>query len=498
MESSMNKHRRKLRVMFCSAALIALGAAPLAAGAAEKPNIVIILSDDQGYADVSYHPHSPPEVSTPGIDRLAAAGVVFTDGYVTAPNCAPTRAALLTGRYQQRFGLYEPGDSRVGLPTDEITLADVLRGLGYATGCFGKWHLGIERPYNPVERGFDEFYGFLGHGGRDYFDLTIDPENLHQAVRRGHEPINDQGYFTDRITDEAIDFIERHHERRFFAYVAYSAPHYPMQAPAEYVAKYDTGDPIRDIYLAMVDVMDEGIGRIIDTLQQKGVYENTLIFFLSDNGGARANSADNTPLRGFKQEMHDGGIRVPFVVAWPAQLEGGRIRDVPVICMDIFTTAVEAAGGQVPDDRIIDGRNLLPVAAGKADKLHERLFWSQNRGEQEHWAIREGTWKLVTNRGQPGLFDIVRDIGEQNDQADQQRTLAERLERMYRRWLEPMPPSLRHGRLEEMTEDANPKRLEVPKVLEHLTPRERLREERRLEKRNRRGMTNVIEARLPN
>lgn len=277
-------------------------------------------------------------------------------------------------------------------------------------------------------------------------DLKIDPENIHGAIRRGHEPINDEGYLTDRITEEAIDFIQRHRDRPFFAYVAYNAAHYPMQAPQEYIDKYNTGDPERDIYLTMVQVMDEGIGRVIGALKQAGLYDNTLTFFLSDNGGARNNKGNNAPLRGHKQEVWEGGIRVPFVVTWPAGLKGDVRRDSMVICQDIFTTAVEIAGGQVPQDRIIDGRNLLPVARGETDELHERLFWARNRGDQEVWAVRQGDWKLVRQRREGGLFNLVHDIAEQDDRTAEQPTDAERLEQAYRQWYAPMVPSLRHGR----------------------------------------------------
>ncbi|MEO0586710.1 MAG: sulfatase-like hydrolase/transferase [Planctomycetota bacterium] len=403
---------------------------------AGPPNIVILLADDLGYGDVTFNPHHDPHAKTPNIDRLAAAGVVMNHGYVTAPNCAPTRAALMTGRYQQRFGFYEPSDSRAGIPTDEIMIPALLAKAGYTSGIFGKWHLGFAPEDNPVEKGFDEFYGFLGHGGHDYFDLSspAEGESVFHAIRRGHRVIDDEGYLTRRITEEAVDFIRRSKDGPFFAYVAYNAPHTPMQAPEDVIARYDTGDEKRDTYLAMVEVMDDGIGEIIDALVEEGVYDNTLIFFLSDNGGASANSSNNSPLRGFKQHMYEGGLRVPFVVAWQGELAPGTESNVPVTCMDIFTTALDVADVEPPADREIDGRSLLAAAKGEVDQLHEAIYWSQPRGNNEHWAVRAGDLKRVTNRGKAGLFDVAGDVSETDDLLRQQTQDAERLESLFRAW----------------------------------------------------------------
>lgn len=413
-----------------------------AAGDAERPNILVIITDDQGYGDVSYNPHHPPEVHTPNIDALASEGVIFTNGYVTAPNCAPSRAALLTGRYQQRFGFYTPGDSRAGLPLDEITLADVLREEGYATGAFGKWHLGLMPEHNPVERGFDEFYGFLGHGAHDYFDLSIPWNRMSTAIRRGHEAIDDEGYLTNRITEEAISFMDRNRDGPFFAYVAYNAVHWPAQAPDEYVEHYDTDDGRRDTLLAMLEVMDEDIGKMFDFLEETGEFDNTLIFYLSDNGGAGKMHANNDPLRGAKQHMYEGGIRVPFFVTWPGHLEAGTQSDVPVVAFDIFTTAVDVAGGQVPQDRPIDGRNLLPAGRREVDQLHERLYWEQSENDRAHWAVRGDGWKLVIDRGNPGLFDLDEDVSEANNLMQERSELMERLQADWQAWRDKMIPQI--------------------------------------------------------
>jgi arylsulfatase A-like enzyme len=276
---------------------------------APKPNIVIILSDDQGNADAGYQ-RSPSIVSTPAIDKLAADGVVFTNGYASAYVCAPTRAGLLTGRYQQRFGFYRASDSRMGMPKDEITLADLLKKEGYTTGIFGKWHLGLTTPYFPTSRGFDEFYGFLGHGAHDYFDLSCksDSGNAHNCIYRNEKPINDTGYLTDNLAKEACSFIRKNAKakRPFFCYLPFNAVHWPLQAPEEDIQKFDTGNKNRDIYLAMLHRMDLAIDKVINTLKEEGVYQNTLLFYFSDNGGAKKVDANNLPLRDYKQSVYEG------------------------------------------------------------------------------------------------------------------------------------------------------------------------------------------------
>lgn len=409
-----------------------------------QPNIVIILADDLGYGDVSCYPDHGPDVHTPNIDRLAEAGIRFSNGYASAPNCAPSRAGLLTGRYQQRYGFYVPADSRIGLPQQEITLAEVLKKVGYTTGIFGKWHLGISRAYSPVERGFDEFYGFLGHGAHDYFDLTIHEDRLFNAIRRSHAPIDDTGYLTFNLTREGVSFIKRHRDEPFFLYLAYSAPHWPLQAPEEYIARHGSGRKERDIYLAMVECMDQGIGELINALKETGVYDNTLIFFLSDNGGAKRNHAHNGILRDFKQSMYEGGIRVPFIVVWPGMIAAGKVCDVPVVCQDIFTTAIVAAGAALPGDRIIDGKDLLPVLRGESSApVHRHLFWAQPKGGGRFsWAIREGDWKLVQENGELELYHLGRDPSEKNDLAGRETARRKDLLAAFGAWRGQMAPQM--------------------------------------------------------
>ena len=403
-----------------------------------KPNIVLIVSDDQGYADVSCYDH-PPEVSTPHTDRLAREGARLTDGYASAWVCAPTRAGLLTGRYQQRFGFYEASDSRTGMPTSEITVADLLKEQGYATGVFGKWHLGLEPPYRPLRRGFDEFYGFLGHGGHDYFELGITDEQT--SIYRNGEMIADTGYLTDNLARESVSFVERHHEEPFFLYLPFSAVHWPLQAPEADIGRFNTGDVERDAYLAMLLRMDEAVGAVLDALERTGVDQDTLVFFLSDNGGAKKNRADNGALRDCKHSPYEGGIRVPFLVQWPGAVPAGTVCEEPTICLDIMPTICAAAGVELPRDREYDGKDMLPALRGEAaEPLHEALFW---KGDDGQWAVRAGEWKLLNNRqGEVELYNLDTDLGETQNLLAQHPDIAGRLQQQYDAWTEGLAPRI--------------------------------------------------------
>jgi arylsulfatase A-like enzyme len=423
--------------------LRAIGGGVASAGAwgadSPKPNIVIIVSDDHGYGDVSCYEH-PKDIRTPNIDRIARRGVRFTQGYVSAYVCAPSRAGLMTGRYQQRYGFYTANDSRIGLPLTEKTLADLLRQQGYATGAFGKWHLGIEPPYHPLQRGFDEFYGFLGHGGHDYFDLKRTDEAFSSIWRNGGV-IDDSGYLTDNLGREAVSFIARHEKRPFFLYLAFNAVHFPLQAPPEVIRKYDTGNPDRDTYLAMLEREDAAVGKVLDELERRRIDGNTLVVFFSDNGGARNNAADNGPLRDYKHSVYEGGIRVPFLISWPGRLPENQESREPVICLDVLPTVCAAAGIPLPRDRVYDGRNMLPVFAGSAPgALHESLFWDGDEGKT---AVRSGAWKLVHNQNRIELFNLESDRGEKVDLAPKYSEVAERLGRSFDAWKKTMAPRLR-------------------------------------------------------
>ena len=394
---------------------VALPLLAIAATSARKPNIVVILSDDQGYADVSFNPHHPKEVSTPNLDALARGGVICTQGYISGNVCSPTRAGLMTGRYQQRAGIYTAGEGGSGLPLTEKIFPQFLKPAGYVTGAFGKWHLGLTRDYNPAARGFDEFYGFLGRGAHPYFDLALPDHPLY----RGLEPIEDKGYLTTRLTDEAVAFIRRHKAQPFYVHLAYNAVHAPAEAPAEDIARFNTGDKSRDVLMAMLRHLDLGVGRVVQSLKQEGLFENTLLVFLTDNGGSKAMNANNAPLRGFKQQNYEGGIRTPFIVSWPAQLKGGTTCDVPVFSLDLLPTALAAAGIEAPqgsDAKPFDGKNLLPALKGEVASLRESFFWSEG-GSSGEWAVRSGNWKLVATPLRSELFDLAADPAEKTDLA---------------------------------------------------------------------------------
>jgi arylsulfatase A-like enzyme len=400
--------------------------------AEEKTNIVIILTDDQGYADVSYNPHSPPEVNTPNIDALAHASVICTQGYTSGHVCSPTRAGLMTGRYQQRFGIYTAGEGGSGVPLDEVFIPQRLKPAGYVSGALGKWHLGLTEEYHAMNRGFDEFYGFMGRGAHPYFDHS----DMEHPIYRGLKPIKEEGYLTTRITDEAVDFINRHKEDFFFLYVAYNAVHSPPEAPEEDI-KPVTGDETRDTLMAMIKHLDKGVGEIVNSLKKHDLFDNTLLIFLTDNGGSSAMSANNAPLRGFKQMDYEGGVHVPFIVSWPAQLEGGKTCDVPMWSIDLFATALDAAGLPAPKDKPLDGKSILPALKGETEKLHDEFFWS-SAGEKGKWAVRSENWKLVAERNRIELFDLEKDLSETTDLSAKRPKVVFELTEKYNAWLDEM------------------------------------------------------------
>jgi len=400
---------------------------------AKKPNIVVIISDDMGYADIGCH--GCKDIATPHIDSIAAVGVRFSNGYVSCPVCSPTRAGLATGRYQQRFGHeFNTGappeglQEHVGLPLSEMTIANVLKSVGYATGVVGKWHLGMAPHFHPFKRGYDEFYGFL-HGGHSYIDPGLGTFN---PILRGTEHVDEEEYLTDAFSREAVAFIERHKSEPFFLYLAYNAVHTPLQAPERHKNSFaGITDVKRRTYAGMLQAMDEGIGRVLSTLKRLELEQNTLLFFINDNGGPTANGSSNGSLRATKGTMYEGGIRVPFMVKWPSRLKGGQVYDDPVIALDILPTAAAAAGARIPEDRPIDGVNLLPYLVGGKDGLpHDVLFW---RSGQNH-AVRKGRFKLVTMNGQTSLYDLSNDISESRDLSVQKPDTLRELQESLDRW----------------------------------------------------------------
>jgi arylsulfatase A-like enzyme len=378
-----------------------------------KPNVVVILADDAGYADFGFMGSSLP---TPNIDQLANSGVVFTDAHTTASVCSPSRAGLLTGRYQQRFGFeanIPPPDQ--GMDPEEKTIGDAMQQAGYITGYIGKWHLGSSDPYHPNKRGFDEFWGFLG-GSRSYF---FEPEGSDRPGQSREILHNDShvdfvGYLTDRFSDQAINFIEMYREESFFLFLSYNAVHTPMHAREEDLAQFE-GDP-RAKLSAMTMAMDRGIGKLMDKLKAYELYDNTLIFFLNDNGGATNNQSSNHPLKGFKGNKFEGGHRIPLILSWPAQLPKGRIYEGLTSSMDIFATSMAAAGLINPPGKPLDGVNLIPHITGEIQsEPHDRLFWRKEKMA----AVREGNLKLIRLDGYGyRLYDLQMDHGETNDMAD--------------------------------------------------------------------------------
>ena len=443
--------------LLCLAVAIILS--PLNATGQQRSNIVLIVSDDQGYADISAYEH-PAEIKTPHLDRIANQGVRFTSGYASAYVCAPSRAGLLTGRYQQRFGFYSGGDSRIGLPLTEITIASHLKKHGYTTGVFGKWHLGLEKDYHPLNRGFDEFYGFLGHGAHDYFELKADDE--HNGMWRNWDRIDDQGYLTDNLGKEAASFIARHKEEPFFCYLPFNAVHWPLQAPPETTAVFKNENPDRNIYLGMLQHMDRAVGTVLDELEKHQLTDNTLVLFMSDNGGSKKVFANNGKLREFKQSTHEGGIRIPFLASWPGKLPEGAVIDTPVIALDFFPTICSAAGIAVPEENELDGKSLLSVVENPAAPHHEFLFWD---GDEGRIGVRAGKWKLVVRGNTNGLYDLSNDVGETTDLKEKFPNVYQSLVEHYGQWRQECPPTLREQAAKQKSQTNNTSSGNRPNVL---------------------------------
>jgi arylsulfatase A-like enzyme len=436
--------------------------------APQRPNVIVILADDLGYGDLTVQGNT--HVSTPNIDSIAAHGVRFTNGYVAAPVCSPSRAGLLSGRYPQRFGHeFNPGGrpratnpifERLGLPTDQVLLPQLMKDAGYATGMVGKWHLGYAPQFLPQARGFDEFFGFLtgAHAYLGAEDASDDgelpaageapraaPRNRIRAlltaaganpIYRGTEPVVENEYLTDAFGREAVDFIDRHQEKPFFLYVAFNAVHAPLQAAQRYLDRVSGLDDPRETYAAMTVALDDAVGRILTKLDDTKLTGRTVVVFLSDNGGVfrpnQRNYADNGPLHAGKLFVHEGGTRIPFMIQWPGHIEPGTVYRRPVSSMDILPTALAIARGTPPADRPMDGVDLLPYLSGKKKGApHEFLAW---RLGQNH-ALRKGDWKILQYGDNPAkLFNLKKDIGETKDLALASPKKLNELSRLYATW----------------------------------------------------------------
>jgi len=415
---------------------------------AAQPNVLVIIADDLGYADIGVH--GGAEVPTPNIDALAASGVRCTSGYVSAPYCSPSRAGFLTGKAATRFGHeFNPhvGDeAKLGLPLDQRTIANVMHDAGYATALVGKWHQGFDEAHHPQSRGFDDYFGFLVGGHNFLLHKDAEPRfgtaHSHDLIYRGREPQKLDGYTTDLFTDEALGFMNRNAKKPWFLYLAYNAVHTPLEIVERHQSRLPTEvkNPARRGYLSLLLGLDDAIGRINAELKAK--HPNTLVFFFSDNGGSgkkpffATNTGINTPLRGDKGQTLEGGIRVPFFVSWTGQLPAGKVYDQPVSALDVLPTAASVAGTKAPEG--IEGVNLLPHLTGeKADAPHETLAW--RFGPQK--AIRRGKWKLVDFRDfeaktQSGwqLFDLDADIGETKNLATEHPQLVAELSKAWEDW----------------------------------------------------------------
>ena len=418
-----------------------------AAPAKPKPcNLLILVADDLGYGELGCY--GGKDVPTPHLDSLARDGVRATSGYVTCPVCAPTRAALLTGRYQQRFGLeFNPGNAQrapadYGLPKDQPTLAERLAPAGYATGMVGKWHLGYRQGLRPSERGFQEFFGFLA-GAHAYRPApragASDPAPADPAageptgpnpILRGTTAIAEPQWLTAALAREAAAFIERHQKEPFFLYVPFNAVHAPLQAPASRVARFPNLEGKRRTFAGMLSGLDEAVGTILDKLAACGLADATLVVFLSDNGGPTpTTTSGNGPLRGFKAQVWEGGVRVPMLLRWPGRFTAGTVCDAPIATIDLAATML-AAGGVKAEG--LDGRDLLPYLSGASkEPPRDEVCWRYGRQR----AIRQGKWKLVTiDDGPPQLFDLEQDLGEQRDLAVDEPDVVKKLLAAWQAW----------------------------------------------------------------
>ncbi len=455
--------------------------------AESRPNVLVILTDDQGYADAGFQGFpASKEVLTPNLDKLAASGIVFHNGYTAFSTCGPSRASLLTGRSASRFGVEE---NDVHPPTDEILIPHLLKPQGYISAAFGKWHLGTGKGETPLERGFDYYYGDIP-AQKDYFMKRLnDPPSWENGTEK---PRAYGRYVTDAYTDEAVQFIKRNKDKPFFAYVAYNAPHSPfrtyeslvkrvveqrprwrpvyerMKAQGKFPA-YDFGkfkgndldmEILRLCYISMLLAVDDGVEKIIQTLEAEGLRENTLIFYMSDNGAALARPNDlggvNIPLRSGKGSVYDGGCRVPYVMSWPGTIAAGKTSELMVSNMDIFATAVELARGTVPSARVIDSVNLMPyITGGKTGPVHDQLIF--RRKGRNAWSIRSGDYKWVWNPGKKkdqhiddpflgpeknptgGLYDVQHRISEDEDLSNQYPEKKKELMKLFEKVTEDLP-----------------------------------------------------------
>ena len=417
---------------------------------AARPSVILILMDDMGYGDLASY--GAPDVRTPNIDRLAREGVRLTDAYANGAVCTPTRVALITGRYQQRTGLEwvleaMPGHRELGLAPTGASLPALLKGNGYATALFGKWHLGWKPEYSPNRHGFDEFYGFLS-GAHSYYTNRAEVRGAGGGLPDLFEnarPVEATGYLTDVVTQRAVEFISRHAAEPFFLEVAYNAVHWPFERPDSAAAEAarsgsrpllqmpdDPHPATRQDYTRILERADYGVGEILAALDSLGLSSSTLVIFTSDNGGEWLSR--NAPLTNRKGTLWEGGIRVPLILRWPDALPAGQTSSQVAITMDLTASILAATNTRAPAGHRLDGINILPVLRGETEPVGRDLYWRVNRPDRRQRAIRSGGWKLLQDADSLELFDLRHDPGERSDLAAQHPDVVSRLRHMVDQW----------------------------------------------------------------
>ncbi len=404
---------------------------------ATRPNFILIMADDLGYGGIGCFGNT--EINTPNLDQMASEGIRLTNYYANSTVCTPTRAAMLTGCYQQRSGMegviyVRPPSRNLGMSPEEVTLAEILQANGYATGIMGKWHLGYQQQFFPTEQGFDEFYGYVS--GNIDFHSHYDNSGQYDWWHN-QDSIFEEGYVTDLITQHAVDFIQQHQEQPFFLYIAHEAPHAPFQGrndpgyrfPGEEFSYYGPVEDKHAAYQEMVEVMDEGIGEVLSTLKQLDLDSNTLVVFVSDNG-AEQNYGDNGGLKGWKTNLFEGGIRVPGIAWWPGKIESA-VSDQVVMSFDWMPTFLSLAQTAIPDSLSLDGEDLSGFLRGGVPLTERTLFWRYRNQK----VVRNGNWKMMVDEKEGTLlFDLENDQMEQQNIADQNPAIVEDLKAELHRW----------------------------------------------------------------
>ncbi|MDP3720022.1 MAG: sulfatase-like hydrolase/transferase [Acidobacteriota bacterium] len=408
----------------------------------DRPSVVLIITDDAGYGD--FGSYGAPDIRTPNIDSLAKTGTRFTDFYANASTCTPTRAGLISGRYQQRFAMERPlsiprVDGEFGLPATAHSLPRLLANHGYATGLVGKWHLGYKPEFSPGAHGFGYFFG-LKAGYGDYYQHT--DSDGHPDLYENEAPVKVAGYMTDLITERSLKFIADRAAQPFFLEVAYTAPHWPYQVPdlpsvaidnSRHVMPYDEKPDTRADYVKMVERVDRGVGEILAALDQLGLSRNTIVIFTNDNGGEWLSR--NAPLTHRKFTLWEGGIRVPTLIRWPGRVPAGRVTPQVGITMDLSASILAATGSPVPAEARLDGINLFPILEGRTPVVERSLFWRVQTGGLDQRAVRNGDMKLlIDGTSRYLLFNVRKDLGEHDDLSQQQPAVVRRLRQQLLEW----------------------------------------------------------------